>query len=298
VTGLVHQALLYESPSQFLAGVLPFIRGGLDRREPVLAVTSDANGALLRDELGGTARDVRFIDQYTWYDAPGRTLAACHRYVREHERVRVVGEPVFTGRDELETAEWHRFEAIVNLAFAHQPASMLCPYDSGTLPAEVVAGARRTHPGLAGLDRNEAYLDPAEFFARYDTGLPPPAEPPATMNFTADPGPVRHFVAAQAGSRGLPRPKVDDLVFAVNEVTTNAIRHGAGYGQVRMWREAGRLLCEVTDPGEAKGDPLGCVPPDPDSEHGHGLWVARQMVDLMEIRTRQPGTTVRMHVRV
>ena len=93
-------------------------------------------------------------------------------------------------------------------------------------------------------------------------------------------------------------PQVDDLVFIVNEVTTNAIRHGAGYGHVLVWREGQRLLCEVTDPGEAKGDMFGAIPPDPDSEHGHGLWVARQLCDLLEIRTRQPGTTVRIHMRL
>ena len=154
MTGLVHQALLYESPSQFLAGVLPFIRGGLDRREPVLAVTSDANGALLRDELGGTARDVRFIDQYTWYDAPGRTLAACHRYVQARrdgqERVRVIGEPVWAGWNALETAGWKRFEASLNIAFAAAPAWMICSYDQRALPPEVITAARRTHPQFSG----------------------------------------------------------------------------------------------------------------------------------------------------
>ena len=57
-------------------------------------------------------------------------------------------------------------------------------------------------------------------------------------------------------------------------------------------------VCEVTDPGEAKGDMFGAIPPDPDSEHGHGLWAARQLCDLLEIRTRQPGTTVRIHMRL
>src|SRR5947207_5572316 len=300
-SGLIHRALLYGSPQEFLAAVLPFIDEGLHRGEPVLAVTSPDNSSLLREQLGATADDVQFVDQVTWYDSPGRTLAACHRFLREHitghDRVRLVGEPVWAGRDALETAEWKRFDALVNLAFAETPTSMLCPYDSRTVPAEVVADARRTHPWLDGT-RNESYLDPAAFFAAFDKELPPPAEPPARIGFHGDPGPVRQFVAGQARRLGLPGPQVDDLVFIVNEVSTNAIRHGAGYGHVLVWREGQRLLCEVTDPGEAKGDMFGAIPPDPDSEHGHGLWAARQLCDLLEIRTRQPGTTVRIHMRL
>jgi anti-sigma regulatory factor (Ser/Thr protein kinase) len=300
-SGLIHRALLYGSPQEFLAGVLPFIDEGLHHGEPVLAVTSEDNSSLLREQLGAAADDVQFVDHVTWYDAPGRTLAACHRYLREHinghDRVRVVGEPVWTGRDALETAEWKRFDALVNVAFAETPTSMLCPYDSRTVPAEVVADARRTHPWLDG-DRNKSYLDPAAFFAVFDKELPPPAEPPTVIGFRGDPGPVRQFVAGQARRLGLPQSRVDDLVFIVNEVATNAIRHGAGYGQVLVWREGGRLLCEVNDPGEAKGDLFGAIPPDLDSEHGHGLWVARQLCDLLEIRTRQPGTTVRVHMRL
>ena len=300
-SGLVHRALLYASPREFLAGVLPFIDEGLHRGEPVLAVTSERNSSLLREQLGVAADDVRFVDHVRWYDAPGRTLAACHRYMREHitghDRVRVVGEPVWAGRDALETAEWTRYDALVNVAFAETPTSMLCPYDSRTVPARVVADARRTHPWLDG-GRNESYLDPAAFFAAFDKELPPPAERPATIGFHGDPGPVREFVAHEGRRYGLPRERVDDLVIIVNEVTTNAIRHGAGYGTVLVWREGRRLLCEVTDPGEAKGDLFGAVPPDPESDHGHGLWVARQLCDLLEIRTRQPGTTIRMHMRL
>src|SRR5207244_4381161 len=49
---LIHQALLYEDAQQFLAAILPFIREGLDRGEPVLAVTTETNSSMLRGELG------------------------------------------------------------------------------------------------------------------------------------------------------------------------------------------------------------------------------------------------------
>jgi anti-sigma regulatory factor (Ser/Thr protein kinase) len=302
-SGFIHQVLLYESPQQFLAGAAPFIRDGLDRGEPILAVTTQSNSSLLRDSLGGLVHGVEFVDQAAWYDTPGRALAACHRYLREHidnhERVRLIGEPIWTGRDALETVEWKRFEAIVNVAFARSRAWMLCSYDSSVLPAEVVADARRFHPQLSGGSANEQYLDPAAFSAEYDREqLHGPGEGFAAQNFDADPGPVRQFVAAHGARHGLHGPRLDDLILVANEVATNAIRHGAGYGQVRLWRDGPWVLCEITDPGYADDGLLGCLPPDADADHGHGLWIARQMCDLLQIRTRQPGTTVRMYMRV
>jgi anti-sigma regulatory factor (Ser/Thr protein kinase) len=301
--GLVHQVLLYDSPQQFLGAAGAFIRDGLQRGEPVLAVTSAGNSSLLRDDIGNTVDGVEFIDQATWYDTPGRALAACHRYLRDrvsnHKRVRFIGEPVWTGRDPLETTEWKRFEAIVNVAFARLPAWLLCSFDSSTLPAELVADAQRFHPQLYGGSANASYLDPASFSAEYDRDLlPAPGGGVSALSFDFDPAPVRDFVAAFAAHCGLAGQRLDDLVLAANEIATNAIRHGAGYGQVRMWREAAWLLCEVTDPGEVDNGMLGCLPPDADAEHGHGLWISRQLCDLLQIRTRQPGTTVRMYMRV
>jgi anti-sigma regulatory factor (Ser/Thr protein kinase) len=305
VTGppsLLHQALLYEDSQQFLTAVVPFIRDGLDRGEPVLAVTPEAKSALLRDELGNAAADVQFVEPARWYDAPGRTLAACHRYVQERrdgqERVRVVGEPVWSGWDPLETAGWKRFEAILNIALASAPAWMICSYDQRLLSPEMLADARRTHPQLSGGDDNAEYADPDGFCAEWQLELTPaPRGAYAALNFDGDPAPVRRFVVAQATRLGLPLGRLDDLILAVNEVATNAIRHGAGSGQVRVWRDGRYLLCEVFDAGQATEGLFGLVPPSPASEGGHGMWITRQLCDLVEIRTVPTGTTVRLYIR-
>lgn len=299
---LIHQALLYSDAQQFLAAILPFIRDGVDRGEPVLAVTSAANAALLRGELGSAAAEVQFIEPSRWYDAPGRALASCYRYVNErrdgHERVRVVGEPVWTGWNPLETAGWKRFEASLNIAFATAPAWMICSYDQTNLPPEVVADARRTHPELSDGRPSVDYTDPTGFVEKLMLELEPAPEGRyVAISFDGDPAPVRRFVPVEAGRLGLPAARLDDLVLAVNEVTTNAIRHGAGYGQVRIWRDDRYLLCEVFDPGQATNGLMGYLPPDPHSEGGHGLWITRQLCDLVETRTSPKGTTVRLYLR-
>jgi anti-sigma regulatory factor (Ser/Thr protein kinase) len=299
---LIHQALLYRDAQQFLAAMLPFIRDGLDRDEPVLAVTTEANSRMLRGELGASSDGVQFVDPVEWYDAPGRTLAACHRYVQErqdgHDRVRVIGEPVWAGWNTLETAGWKRFEASLNIAFAAAPAWMICSYDQRTLPPEVVADARRTHPQLSGGMTSIEYADPTGFCLELETDLaPPPAGGFVAVSFDGDPTPVRRFASTHAARLGLPAARLDDLVLAVNEVTTNAIRHGAGFGQVRIWRDDRYLLCEVFDSGYSRNGLMGYLPPDPHSEGGHGLWITRQLCDLVEVRTLPTGTTVRLYVR-
>jgi anti-sigma regulatory factor (Ser/Thr protein kinase) len=300
---LIHQVLVYEDAKQFLAEIVPFVQEGIDRGEPILTIATEANTSALRGALGSSAADVRFVEPAHWYDSPGRTMAACYRYLQEsrdgHERVRVIGEPVWTGTNPLETAGWKRFEASLNLAFAASPAWMICSYDRRSVPAAVVADARRTHPELYGGHKSADFTDLTDFFAELDTNLDPAPEGAYTSAaFDGDPAPVRRFAAEQAAWLGMSAPHSDDLVLAVNEVTTNAIRHGAGHGRVRIWREDRHVVCEVFDPGHAKGVLTGFVPPDPTSEGGHGLWITRQLCDLVEIRTAPAGTTVRLYVRV
>nr|WP_275941357.1 sensor histidine kinase [Planosporangium flavigriseum] len=299
---MVHQALIYRDAQQFLAAVLPFITEGLGRGEPVLAVATEANCGLLRDELGKYAADVQFVEPTRWYDSPGRALATCHRYVHErrngHNQVRVVGEPTWAGLDPLETAGWKRFEASLNIALAAAPAWLLCSYDERVVAPGVIADARRTHPELSGGGKSAEYSNPAGFCSELQTPLEPAPEGSyAALNFDGDPAPVRRFVVAEAARLGLPIGCLDDLILAVNEVATNAIRHGAGSGRVQVWRDERYLICEVFDAGQATEGLFNMVPPRPDSEGGHGMWITRQLCDLVEIRSLPNGTTIRLYTR-
>src|SRR5690349_1825025 len=99
--GLIHQALLYETSDQFLSSAVPFVSEGLHRGDAVVAVTTDANAELLRQNLNGSGDSVTFIEASRWYDAPGRTLAAYHQRVLglHQETLRVIGEPIWAGLD-------------------------------------------------------------------------------------------------------------------------------------------------------------------------------------------------------
>ncbi|MFI6511981.1 anti-sigma factor RsbA family regulatory protein [Streptosporangium sp. NPDC050855] len=303
--GLVHQALIYDDDRAFLAATTGFCLDGLAGGDRVLAVTTEANAGLLRTALGGAADEVEFAVARDWYDAPGRTLAAYNAYVETHSaahrRIRVIGEPVWHGRDGRQEAEWTRYESVINVAFADSPAWILCPYDTRTVPGRVVADARRTHPELldgSGAHRSDAYADPASFTHAADR-LPLPPPPPGagvTVRFGADLARMRERVAAWAGTLGLPAERVERLVLAVNEVATNAVEHGGGHGEIRLWADAGAVHCDVTDPGSMDAPFPGHLPPALPGGRGHGLWVVRQVCDLLEIRTGRPGTQVRLRL--
>jgi hypothetical protein len=64
-----------------------------------------------------------------------------------------------------------------------------------------------------------------------------------------------------------------------------------------VWRDERYLLCEVFDPGQATEGMFGVVPPSPESEGGHGMWITRQLCDLVEVRALPSGTTVRLYIR-
>ncbi|UWP82433.1 sensor histidine kinase [Dactylosporangium fulvum] len=303
---LIHQALLFDSPSAFLAAAVPFVTEGLHRGDTVVAVTSSGNTELLRDHLDhGTASEVTFLSPTNWFDSPGRTLNAHHRRIDalhgDRGILRVLGEPVWTGLDDLETAEWGRYESVMNVALASSRAWVVCGYDSRTLPPAIVDDARRTHPELAvgtGSESSNTYTDPAYYYAEHNVPLiVRPDHGVEWLPIFGDLAPVRQFVADHAVRLGVPTARLDDFTLAVNEVATNALRHGAGHGEARLWATDRRVVCEIFDPGAAADNFLGFLRADPQAGKGHGLWIARQICDLLEMRTGEAGTTVRLHMR-
>lgn len=84
---------------------------------------------------------------------------------------------------------------------------------------------------------------------------------------------------------------------AVNELLTNAVRHGGGGGRLALWHTDGRVVCEVSDAGPGLTSPLeggGPVRPAADQPGGWGLWLAGELTDAFEITTGPGGTTVRV----
>ncbi|MBM0278847.1 ATP-binding protein [Micromonospora tarensis] len=107
---------------------------------------------------------------------------------------------------------------------------------------------------------------------------------------------IRHSVTSCAHASGLNGQRLDDFVLAINELITNAVRHGGGRGWLRLWQEPGVLVCEIADHGrgispQRLGDRSR---PATNTAGGWGLWLARELTDAMEVATGTAGTTVRV----
>jgi len=98
-------------------------------------------------------------------------------------------------------------------------------------------------------------------------------------------GGLREAVRAYAAARGMSRGRATDVMLAVHELAANAVRHGPGYGRLRMRVIARTLRCEVSDPGEASAGPW-------EVKEGHGLWLAGQTADHMSVTTGPGGSRI------
>ena len=75
---------------------------------------------------------------------------------------------------------------------------------------------------------------------------------------------LRSAVAAHASRLGLPDDQVEHVVLVAYELASNAVRHGAGHGRLRLAAGDGVIGCTVTDraagsadAGTAGSDPAG-----------------------------------------
>ncbi len=303
-----HQALLYGSEEEFLAGTVPFVREGLECGDPIRITTTDRNIGWLRAALGADAQRVAFCDDDQWYGHPVRALAALHRTVQaaslDGHRLRMIGERLWTARTPQERREWARHESLVNAVLAVGDAALVCTYDTGVVDADVVATVARTHPELVengGAPRpSPGYTDPVAFNAECNRSPLPERLPPALwLRFRQldQLAILRAFVTSHATQAGAAAQSVGHFVQAVDEVATNAVEHGGGSGVLQIWTSPDTIVCEVSDTGAGLLDPLaGHLPPDRFTAHGHGLWLARQFSDLLELHSDSAGTTVRLHL--
>ncbi|MGW0478814.1 anti-sigma factor RsbA family regulatory protein [Nonomuraea sp. NPDC003214] len=298
-----HVAVPYGSDEGFLDLAVPRVRKALAGGRRVLVVTRPALLSLLAEALGDDWREVDRRDSGSWYDHPQRTLASCYDYAHGRPTL-LVGEPVWAGLGEIETREWIRYESVLNTALSGVPTRALCFYDVRTAPADVLRHAETTHPvilGPGGERPSPRYVRPDELVLNGDRGpLPEPTGRVRSVPFTADRlKELRHEVAGYAGAAGMDRDLVASLVLSVSEIAANSVEHGPGHGLIRMWRGGRGVVCEISDPGGPLEDPLpGYIPPEPGSLRGYGLWISRQLCDLVELRADDGMLRVRLHMRL
>lgn len=286
--GFRHDALFYEDADEFLAGTVPLLRESLKAEQPALVAVRTDKAELLRGELGGDAARIEFLEMETVGRNPARIIPVWREFLDGAlgaGPVLGIGEPVWPGRSGAELDECHRHEALLNVAFAGGPAwTLLCPYDSTGLDDDVLVSASETHS-----------RQPGSF--PFAGALPHPPAGTEVFDFSRSGlAEVRELVCGEAGRAGLAAARTTDVVAAVSELAANSVRHGGGTGALLVWREPGALVTEVRDGGRVESPLAGRERPTLDQESGRGLWMANQLCDLVQVRSGEDGTTVRLRM--
>lgn len=296
--GLGHHALLYGDDQEWVAGVGHFVAPALDAGERVIVMVGPDRHELLRTHLGSAADAFQVLEIGEIARNPARLIPYYSGLLADARgTVHLVGELAWPGRAVDELVEVMIHEALVNLALADREVRSLCAYDTARLAPEVIESARRTHPYLldcTGVHTRGGYVDGGDVSAwqRPLSEVPVGAD---GLEFTcSDLRRVRRLTSERALAEGLRPDAREDLVVAVNELATNSLRHAGGHGKLRIWATDEALLCEISDGGQIVDPLAGRRLPDACATGGRGLWLVNQLCELVQIRSDERGTRIRL----
>ncbi|MEP6979792.1 MAG: MEDS domain-containing protein [Nakamurella sp.] len=295
-----HEALLYRDHDEYLGTVVPFLREGVERGEHVVVAVPDPARHEIRDQLGESAAEVDFVDVTALAANPARLIPALSTLVQSHQEdsrpMRVLGCPAPYGGREVEIAESRLHEGLINLVIPPDaPLWLMCPYDTSSGDPDVEAHAAHSHPVIldGGTYRGSTsytgavYVD--DLFRRRLTIPPTDAE---ERRFGRDGiGDAANRILATAFRSGLSVERSHRLTAAMRELASDATVTGQAI--LRVWSDEAALVCEIEDPVTAP-PVVGRVPATTRATR-KGLWLANRSSDLIQVRSDETGTTVRVH---
>jgi hypothetical protein len=298
-----HEAFLWRTPADYVAGLVPFVLDGLDAGEVVLIGTTPEHAAWISAELGPRAADVQLVDLAGLAHNPARIIPALQEVLESccapGRPARGIGEPVWPGRGPEQDREAELHEALLNLAIDPDlPFWLVCPYDAEHLDADALTEAARSHPALV---TSTSYAGSASYRGRdharalFGAALPDLGGPDADVRV---PGTALDLAAEQVTLRATASDLFSDQVVHLSTVVRGlvgeSVRRGAAEARVRLWDEPGELVCEVSDPTHVEDLLVGRRPPA--SADDDPVWLANQVCDLVQVRSGDHGTTVRLHM--
>jgi anti-sigma regulatory factor (Ser/Thr protein kinase) len=296
--GARHEALLYTSADEFASLTAPFVAEGLAKDESAAVVTSAENLEAFRTALDDPSPLVFLADGEDWYRNPAETVGRWVGFVegqiaKGRSRVRAVGEIAPLPRNHA-VEQWLHYESILNTLLAPLPLWVLCAYNTEVLPNSIIADVRTSHPTVVergSASASESYLPPGGTLPRLLAldGRRPLTHRPADVADTCA------YVEAKARRTGLAEWQVQQLLAAVGEVAHNAFVHGTAPVFVSAWEEPDSFVCQIEDEGAGIVDLAAGYGPPTDG-NGWGLWLARQLTDLLEVGRGPYGSAVRLTI--
>jgi anti-sigma regulatory factor (Ser/Thr protein kinase) len=299
--GFVHEALIYRDESEFDAAMHAFLQEAAAVGEPVLVALPGPHLKHVREALGDEMADARLEDLEQVGRNPGCLLEMIEEFVGSHDgRARVVSEVVWPGRSRAEAVEALRHEALVNHALAGSGATVMSPFDAEHLDEDILAGVEMTHPTVLEGGRRRAgtsYTEPMSTTFGELWPLEDPTGPVSEHPLEGSLMDLRRAIAGDPALGSLSAERRSDLVFAINEAASNAVRHGNETCLTRIWHDGDEVVTEVRSRSAIEDLLAGRRRPAADALNGRGLWLINQVCDLVEMRSGASGTTLRMHIR-
>jgi anti-sigma regulatory factor (Ser/Thr protein kinase) len=310
-TGPLHAAVVYDSDDALRRGAAPFVRDGLDRGEKIFAVVPSQVELVLRSVLGGDGDRVQWREPGLAHRRIGEAYEECRAFLADQY---ASGRPtrLLTGNDlDADTDRdrlnaYLRYEAASTAVFRPYGSPWVCLYDRRRHPAQLLDHVAEVHPQLLLADSrpvdSPAYIEPARYLATHDGPLSAVPDPAALDLLVSTPGELRtarHRLLDHASSVDHRLRAAERVAVAAHEVIGNALQHGRPPCRVRAWRSAGVFHVRVDDGGPGTGVAMaGYGPPATPASPGMGLWVARQLTDVVHTRTGTAlGTAVELQFR-
>ncbi len=305
-----HLAVVYHSDDELLDGLVPLLGAAVARDDLVWAAVADGPRRAIEGRLGPDAAGIVFDEPARPYSYSGQTTAA-HRADRLRE---VIGP----GRSALILSDiptlceagprssaadlWGAVDAGCNLALSGLPVTLICLCDAESVRDDTEHFLYWNHPELivaAAPSPNPRYRLPHDVLA--STPAPPaPSLGPPTQEQTFAGGAalrgVRGWAKRHGLDAGLDPGRIDGLVVAVCELVSNSIEHGAGRGTLSWWTSPGRVVAQVHDPGRMGITTPGLRRPEALAVRGRGVWLARQLSDVLHLWTTPEGTHARLEI--
>jgi hypothetical protein len=160
-----HLCLIYETPEEQFAAVVPFMRDGLAREEQCFYIADERTVAEVRGALRGAGVDVaaeedrgalRIVSKRETYLRAGvfdptamialLDGATAEAVARGYTALRVTGEMTWALGPEAGTERLLEYEASLNDFFPGSRALAICQYNRTRFSPEIIYGVLRTHP--------------------------------------------------------------------------------------------------------------------------------------------------------